>query len=82
MTDLVSDSQSAHSPRRKFSFRFPHLAHHQSVDKDSTVQTPQNHHPKGVHNVNRTRNFTDEIKNLPDLQVNFPFLCSFRFVHG
>lgn len=71
MTDLVSDSTSAHSPRRKFSFRFPHLAHHQSVDKDTASPTAQSHHAKGAHSVNRARNFTDEIKNLPDLQVIF-----------
>lgn len=71
MTDLVSDSTGAQSPKRKFSFRFPHLAHHQSVDKDATTSMAQNHHPKGAHGAHRARNFTDEIRNLPDLQVFF-----------
>lgn len=66
MTDLVNDSTAAQSPKRKFSFRFPHLAHHSSGDKDSAVST--NSHHKG--HALKTRNFSEEAKNVPDLQVN------------
>lgn len=69
MTDLVSDTTNAQSPKRKFSFRFPQLAH--SLDKDGSSSAAQNHSPKGAHGPNRARNFTEEIKNLPDLQVTF-----------
>lgn len=68
MTDLVlNDSTSIQSPKRKFSFRFPHLAHHSnSGDKDSTSSA--NGH-KGSHGL-KTRNFSEEAKNVPDLQVS------------
>lgn len=79
MTDLVSDSPSiAQSPKRKFSFRFPNLSHHGSIDKE--------HHSANMSMSNGTisphtntltyagtgknRNFSDEIKNVPDLQVS------------
>lgn len=73
MTDLVSDTSNAQSPKRKFSFRFPQLA--QSLDKDSSSSAAQNQLPKGGHGSNRARNFTEEIKNLPDLQVIFAVVC-------
>lgn len=72
MTDLVTDSASAQSPKRKFSFRFPHyLAHHSaSVDKDATIGSPSSqHHNKSIQSSNKTRNFSEEVKNVPDLQV-------------
>lgn len=70
MTDLVTDSANAQSPKRKFSFRFPHLAHHSaSVDKDSTTASPSGQHHKGAQGSNKTRNFSEEIKNVTDLQV-------------
>lgn len=70
MTDLVTDSASAQSPKRKFSFRFPHLAHHSaSVDKDSMIASPSGQHPKGIPGGNKSRNFSEEVKNVPDLQV-------------
>lgn len=72
MTDLVTDSASAQSPKRKFSFRFPHyLAHHSaSVDKDATIGSPSGQHHKSFQSSNKTRNFSEEVKNVPDLQVN------------
>lgn len=68
MTDLVNDSANAQSPKRKFSFRFPHLAHHNSVDKESASGSLNGHH-KGMLGM-KTRNFSEEVKNVPDLQVN------------
>lgn len=72
MTDLVTDSASAQSPKRKFSFRFPHyLAHHSaSIDKDATIGSPTGQHHKSIQSSNKTRNFSEEVKNVPDLQVN------------
>lgn len=71
MTDLVNDS-NAQSPKRKFSFRFPHLVHHSnSGDKESSSSGNGQHH-KGVHGV-KTRNFSEEAKNVPDLQVIFVY---------
>lgn len=70
MTDLVNDSTNTQSPKRKFSFRFPHLAHHSnSGDKDSSMASPNVQHHKGSHGF-KTRNFSEEAKNVPDLQVN------------
>lgn len=70
MTDLVNDS-TAQSPKRKFSFRFPHLVHHSSSggDKDSS-SSGNGQHSKGMHGV-KMRNFSEEAKNVPDLQVKF-----------
>lgn len=69
MTDLVNDS-TAQSPKRKFSFRFPHLVHHSSSggDKDSS-SSGNGQHGKGMHGA-KMRNFSEEVKNVPDLQVN------------
>ncbi|XP_055320605.1 activated Cdc42 kinase-like isoform X4 [Sitodiplosis mosellana] len=68
MTDLVNDSANTQSPKRKFSFRFPHLAHHSnSGDKDSSMASPNSQHHKGSHGF-KTRNFSEEAKNVPDLQ--------------
>lgn len=70
MTDLVNDS-TAQSPKRKFSFRFPHLVHHSSSggDKDSS-SSGNGQHSKGIHGA-KMRNFSEEVKNVPDLQVKF-----------
>lgn len=73
MTDLVNDSSSAQSPKRKFSFRFPHLSHHSSSgDKDSPGTASNSQHHKGI--GMKTRNFSEESKNVPDLQVRWSFL--------
>lgn len=73
MNDLVSqDSPSTQSPRRKFSFRFPNLTHH-SLDKDNTGLASGSHYNGNsgtmTHNKDR-KNFSDELKNIPDLQVS------------
>lgn len=75
MTDLVNDS-TAQSPKRKFSFRFPHLVHHSSGgDKDSTSMG------NGQHPKCKTRNFSEEVKNVPDLQVNAAIINLVRSMH-
>ncbi|CAD7077648.1 unnamed protein product [Hermetia illucens] len=73
MNDLVSqDSPSTQSPRRKFSFRFPNLTHH-SLDKDNTGLASGSHYNGNsgtmTHNKDR-KNFSDELKNIPDLQFS------------
>lgn len=72
MTDL-DQNLPTHSPRRKFSFRFPNLSHSTSHDKDGTSTngggiSTLNHH-QGLHYKDR-RNFSEEAKNVPDLQVS------------
>lgn len=73
MTDLVSDSSNTHSPKRKFSFRFPHLAQQSaSMDKDSMGANGTHGNKSAAamaSSANRARNFCEEIKNVPDLQV-------------
>lgn len=77
MTDLVSDSPAtAQSPKRKFSFRFPNLSHHGSMDKDNHIGSPSMSNGSASHTNTLTymgsgknRNFSEEIKNVPDLQV-------------
>lgn len=77
MTDLVNDSTNAQSPKRKFSFRFPHLAHHSSGgDKDLSAASPNSHHK--THGL-KTRNFSEEAKNVPDLQVTFILSLNAQF---
>lgn len=74
MTDLVSENSSvAQSPKRKFSFRFPNLSHHNSIDKDPNSATASGHasNTNTLTYSNRSRNFSEEIKNVPDLQVIF-----------
>lgn len=74
MTDL--DQNSTHSPRRKFSFRFPNLSHSTSHDKDGSSLTSGgghntlNHHQGMHYNSKDRRNFSEEAKNVPDLQVS------------
>lgn len=69
---------STHSPRRKnFSFRFPNLSHSTSHDKDSSQMNGNgshtlNHH-QGLNYAGKDRrNFSEEAKNVPDLQVSVP----------
>lgn len=85
MTDLVADTPPVvQSPKRKFSFRFPNLSHHNSVEKDtgSSSGTSHNgHHHSGAsgssgsttalsHAPQKHHNFSDEVNNVADLQVN------------
>lgn len=89
MTDLVADTPPVvQSPKRKFSFRFPNLSHHSSVDKDtgSSSGTSHNgHHHSGAsgssgsttalsHASQKHHNFTDEVNNVADLQVSEQFI--------
>ncbi|XP_055839977.1 activated Cdc42 kinase-like isoform X3 [Episyrphus balteatus] len=72
MTDLVSDqTPNVQSPKRKFSFRFPHLSHHHGANDK------HNAGPSTGHNGNagplssyakEKKNFTEELKSIPDLQ--------------
>lgn len=74
MTDLVSENSSvAQSPKRKFSFRFPNLSHHSSIDKDQNSASTSGNasNTNTLTYSNRSRNFSEEIKNVPDLQVIF-----------
>lgn len=85
MTDLVSEqAPSTQSPKRKFSFRFPHLSHHGSHDKTSSSgasggvggATSISSNCSNNGNFGATtqyskekKNFTEELKSIPDLQV-------------
>lgn len=76
MTDL--DQNSNQSPRRKFSFRFPNLSSNHDKDNPgaqmmSGTLTHQNNSSK------ERRNFSEDVKNVPDLQVstNFKYFLHF-----
>lgn len=78
MTDLVSDSASTatQSPKRKFSFRFP-LAHsvHSSGHANgngSAAEKDESGNGTGLTgstNNKEKKNFSEDLKNMPDLQV-------------
>lgn len=83
MTDLVSDTPPvAQSPKRKFSFRFPNLSHHSSIEKDGagTASGAASHNGSASgatgsttalsYTSHKNRNFSEELNNLPDLQVS------------
>lgn len=87
MTDLVSDAnQQTQSPKRKFSFRFPNLSHGQhSHDKDMSPLSNSNNSNSNTLNSSaykERRNFSEEVQNVPDLQVRlhikFPLLYLFK----
>jgi hypothetical protein len=71
MTDLDQNS-STHSPKKKFSFRFPHLSHSAGHDGSSSNAANGN---LSLHlqnaNYKEKKNFSEEAKNAPDLQVSF-----------
>jgi hypothetical protein len=75
MTDLDQNT-ATHSPRRKFSFRFPNLSHSTSHEKDgSSLANPGNsntlNHHQGMNYTGKDRrNFSEEAKNVPDLHVS------------
>lgn len=81
MTDLVSDSSNAQSPKRKFSFRFPHLAQQSGSMDKNTLGTNGSQINKTAAamagSASKARNFSEEIKNVPDLQVRL----AIRFLH-
>ncbi|XP_055685695.1 activated Cdc42 kinase-like isoform X2 [Lutzomyia longipalpis] len=73
MTDLVSDGVSvAQSPKRKFSFRFPNLTAanaHGMGEKDPTLNGGGNNsNTNTLTNSKERKNFSEELKNVPDLQ--------------
>lgn len=75
MSDLVSDSSNTQSPKRKFSFKFPHLTHHAAGnDKEASSS---GHHKAA--NASKSRNFCEEIQNVPDLQVSDRDHCAKAF---
>nr|XP_017092487.2 activated Cdc42 kinase-like isoform X2 [Drosophila bipectinata] len=73
MINLVSDQTPAtHSPKRKFSFRFPHLSN--SVDKSGslgggaasgTALTPTHGNASPF---SKKKNFSEELQSIPDIQ--------------
>lgn len=71
MTDLGAEGTNPlHSPKRKFSLRKPHMSGGSSGDHDPQSLRSSN----GYSNTNtltnkERRNFTEELQNLPDLQV-------------
>ena len=73
MTDL-DQNQSTQSPKRKFSFRFPHMSH--SANNERDVSLLANHlngnaltHQQNLNYKDR-KNFSEVAKNAPDLQVS------------
>lgn len=78
MTDL-DQNISTQSPKRKFSFRFPNLTHSTSHDKDKDGSTStsnvngnntQTNQQSSHYTGKDRRNFSEEAKNVPDLQVS------------
>uniref|UniRef100_A0A1A9WNU5 non-specific protein-tyrosine kinase n=1 Tax=Glossina brevipalpis TaxID=37001 RepID=A0A1A9WNU5_9MUSC len=80
MCSLVSDQPppSTQSPKRKFSFRFPHLSNHpSSIEKNqtnsslnmaSTGTASSTSHLHTLSPNSKKKNFTEELKSIPDLQ--------------
>lgn len=76
MIDLVSDHAPAtHSPKRKFSFLFPHLGSGGGGDKSSSIAggasgssalTPTHGNASPF---SKKKNFTEELQSIPDIQV-------------
>lgn len=75
MIDLVSDHTPAtHSPKRKFSFRFPHLSSGGNDKSNSVVGgatgnsalTPTHGNASPF---SKKKNFTEELQSIPDIQV-------------
>lgn len=76
MIDLVSDHAPAtHSPKRKFSFLFPHLSSGGGGDKSSSsaggasgssALTPTHGNASPF---SKKKNFTEELQSIPDIQV-------------
>ncbi|XP_016958017.1 activated Cdc42 kinase-like isoform X2 [Drosophila biarmipes] len=71
MIDLVSDQTPAiHSPKRKFSFRFPHLSN--NGDKASGLGGASGSAHTPTHGnaspFSKKKNFTEELQSIPDIQ--------------
>ncbi|XP_055374103.1 activated Cdc42 kinase-like isoform X2 [Condylostylus longicornis] len=70
MTDLVSDtSQTMRSPKRKFSFRLPHLTHN-TIGKDLTLPSYSINGSNGTYNsqLKERKKFSEELQSISDLQ--------------
>lgn len=74
MIDLVSDQTPViHSPKRKFSFRFPHMSNNGSGDKSGGLGTSGSAHTPTHGNASpfpKKKNFTEELQSIPDIQVS------------
>ncbi|KMY93399.1 activated Cdc42 kinase-like isoform X2 [Drosophila simulans] len=72
MIDLVSDQTPViHSPKRKFSFRFPHLSNNGSGDKAGGLGASGSAHTPTHGNASpfsKKKNFTEELQSIPDIQ--------------
>lgn len=88
MTDLVSTESGsvAQSPKRKFSFRFPHLTNNHTLgDKDlnASMGNGSSSNSNTLTHTKERKNFSEELRNAPDLQVRFDhFLFIFNFFNG
>ncbi|XP_036331325.1 uncharacterized protein LOC118742986 isoform X1 [Rhagoletis pomonella] len=79
MNDLVSDQTSnTQSPKRKFSFRFPHLTSGGGSDKTSGSNgsptaggssSANAAAQKSLSPYSKKKNFTEELESIPDLQI-------------
>ncbi|KAL7738644.1 hypothetical protein ACLKA6_006934 [Drosophila palustris] len=85
MVDLVSDHTPAtHSPKRKFSFRFPHLSSGGN-DKSNSIGaggatgssalTPTH---GSASPFTKKKNFTEELQSIPDIQQRFRSLSEIK----
>ncbi|XP_052840727.1 activated Cdc42 kinase-like isoform X2 [Drosophila gunungcola] len=73
MIDLVSDQTPAiHSPKRKFSFRFPHLSNNGGGDKAGGIGGASGSAHTPTHGnaspFSKKKNFTEELQSIPDIQ--------------
>lgn len=68
MTDLDQNNSSTQSPKKKFSFRFPHLSNSAGLERDGNLSVHQQNA-----NYKERKNFSENIKNVPDLQVSVQF---------
>lgn len=82
MTDLDQNS-STQSPKKKFSFRFPHLSHSAGHERDGSSSSSTLNGNLSMHHQNANykerKNFSENIKNVPDLQVSVKFLLFISF---
>jgi len=72
MIDLVSDQTPAiHSPKRKFSFRFPHLSNNGEKTSGLGGASGSAHTPThgNASPFSKKKNFTEELQSIPDIQV-------------
>ncbi|ALC40800.1 PR2 [Drosophila busckii] len=82
MIDLVSDhAPPTHSPKRKFSFRFPHLSGG-GGDKSSSSAGGASGNLTPTHGTaspfSKKKNFTEELQSIPDIQQRFRSLSEIK----